>query len=122
MAKSLKVDENIGMLFEKFQELIKSKTVMGEPVEIGDTTLVPLIDIFLVLGLKGGDGSGKEMIGSAGFSGRVVPTAIIVIKGDDIQLMPVKNNSDLEELLDLVPDIVDNIQCKKKPDSNDGQI
>ena len=35
------VKENLEVLFEKFKNMIKVETVVGEAVQIGDTTLVP---------------------------------------------------------------------------------
>ena len=35
------VKENLEVLFEKFRNMIKVETVVGEAVQIGDTTLVP---------------------------------------------------------------------------------
>ena len=37
------VKENLEVLFEKFKNMIKVETVVGEAVQIGDTTLVPFV-------------------------------------------------------------------------------
>ncbi len=39
------VKENLEVLFEKFKNMIKVETVVGEAVQIGDTTLVPFVDV-----------------------------------------------------------------------------
>ena len=39
------VKENLEVLFEKFRNMIKVETVVGEAVQIGDTTLVPFVDV-----------------------------------------------------------------------------
>ena len=42
------VKENLEVLFEKFKNMIKVETVVGEAVQIGDTTLVPVSYTHLV--------------------------------------------------------------------------
>ena len=37
------VKENLEVLFEKFKNMIKVETVVGEAVQIGDTTLIGLV-------------------------------------------------------------------------------
>ena len=39
------VKENLETLFEKFKNMIKVESVVGEAVTIGDATLVPFVDV-----------------------------------------------------------------------------
>lgn len=41
--------------------------------------------------------------------------ALIVIKGDHVQVMPIKKSTNLGKLVDMIPDIVDKCKpCKEK--------
>jgi uncharacterized spore protein YtfJ len=118
MSANLNVNENINSLFERLEKFLTSKTVIGEPIQIGDATLVPIINVSFGLGSGGGDGTDSKgnggVGGGAGIGARVSPTAIIVIKGDKIEMMPIKKSSGLEKLVDMVPGIVEKIKCEKE--------
>lgn len=111
---------NIDMLFNRFREHIKSETLVGEPMEIGGITLLPIFDISIMLGFQGGN-PGQSADGGAGIGGRVATAAILVIKDRTAELIPVKSDTDLEKLLDLVPDIVDEIQARTKSNTKEDQ-
>lgn len=52
------VKENIDILFEKLEKFLKTETVVGQPIVIGDTTLLPIISISF--GAATGAGSGSS--------------------------------------------------------------
>lgn len=114
---SFNFNENVSVLFEKLEKFLTSKTVVGEPIQIGETTLVPIVSLSFGVGSGGGDGSddkGSKGFGSGGGVGaKATPTAVIVIKGDKVELLPLKSQGGLEKLLDMVPEIVSKIEVKK---------
>jgi uncharacterized spore protein YtfJ len=114
MSIDLNITENVNSLFEK---LLKSKTVVGEEIKIGETTLIPFITVSFGLGAGGGDGAdnkgSKGVGGGAGVGARVAPTAVLVIKGDQVELLPIKKSGGLDKLLEMVPDIVNKIKDEK---------
>ena len=42
-----KINSTVESLFKGMNEFIASKTVVGEPVRVGDTTIIPLVEVFL---------------------------------------------------------------------------
>lgn len=118
MANSFNFNENMNMIFEKLENFLKTKTVVGEPVKIGDTTLVPFINLSFGVGLGGGAGTDEK--GSSGDGGgggtgaKITPTAVLVIQGDKVELLPIKKSGGLDRLLDMVPDIMEKINEKKE--------
>jgi len=110
-------NENMSTIFDKLENFFKTKTVVGEPIKIGDTTLVPFIDITFGLGLGGGAGTDEKGMGGDGGGGgtgaKVSPTAVLVIQGDKVELLPIKKAGGLDKLLDLVPGIIEKINEKK---------
>lgn len=111
------VKENLNAIFENFEKFISTKTVVGEPVKIGDTTLVPLIDVCFGAGTGGGDGvdeKGCKGLGGGGGGGaKISPAAVLVIKGDSVEMLPVKKGGSFEKLIDMVPEIVAKFNCCK---------
>lgn len=118
MPLNLDVNSNIDLLFEKLEKFIKSETVIGQPMNVGDTTLIPVINVSFGLGSGGGDGKDQSgnlgTGGGAGIGARVFPTAILVIKGDKIDVVPIKKFGGMEKLLEMVPDLVEKINMKKE--------
>jgi len=104
--------ESIDQLFEKFENFIKNKTVIGEPFQIGDITLIPTLSISFGLGSGSEEKtSSKKSFGDgAGMGGRVMPIAMIVIKNGEISVLPIKRNTGLDKLIDMVPDLMDKIK------------
>ena len=110
MPDSFNISENINNIFDKLESFLKTKTVVGEAMQIGDVTIVPFIDISFGLGTGGGSGveekGNQGTGGGAGSGGKISPTAVLVIKGDKVELLPIKKSGGLDKLIDMVPDIV----------------
>jgi len=60
-----------------------------------------------------GDGSG------GGGGARISPNAILVIKKDEVTMLPVKGKNNLDNLINMVPDIVSKINLKKDKETCD---
>lgn len=110
--------ENIGVIFDKLENFLKTKTVVGEPIQIGETTIVPFINLTFGLGTGGGTGrdeKGNGGVGGGGGTGaKIAPTAVLVIKGDKVELFPIKKSGGLDKLVEMVPGIIDKISEKKE--------
>ena len=111
------VKENLNAIFENFEKFITTRTVVGEPVQIGNTTLVPFIDVCFGAGTGGGDGSdekGCQGVGGGGGGGaKISPVAVLVIKGDSVEMMPIKKGGSFEKLIAMVPEIIEKFDCCK---------
>lgn len=119
------LNENVNTLFESLEKFLTSKTVVGEPIHIGEVTLVPIINLAFGVGTGGGDGiddKGSKGLGAGGGVGaKASPTAIIVIKGDSVEMLPIKSSNGLEKLIDMVPEIVSKVKSKKDEISKEAE-
>ncbi len=102
--------ENAEVLFKNLERFLKTETVVGEPIIVGETTLIPLISVSFGCGTGGGtgvDGKGNNG-GGAGLGGavRITPNSILVIRDGDVKLIPTQGKSSLSSLVDMVPEIV----------------
>jgi uncharacterized spore protein YtfJ len=109
--------ESFDSLFTNLEKFIKTETVVGEPIVVGEVTLVPIISVMFGCGTGGGTGSDNKGMtgnGSGGGGGaRISPNAILVIKKDEVTMLPVKGKNNLDNLINMVPDIVSKINFKK---------
>ena len=120
------VKENLEVLFEKFKNMIKVETVVGEAVQIGDTTLVPFVDVTFGFGtgINHCTANKNQESGGGGGGAKMEPSAILVIKGDRIELFNIKGNpysSSFDRLIGLVPDLVSKLKSDKYIYLNDEQ-
>lgn len=103
MGKDFK--ESVDVLFNKVEDLVSTKTVVGEAITIGDLTLLPLIEVAV------GAGAGaKENVNAAGGVGaRITPSAVLVIQNGSVQTINVKNQDAVSKLIDMAPDVVNKL-------------
>ena len=103
-------NSTVNSLFQGIDSFITTKTVVGEPIHIDDTIILPLVDGSFGVG-AGTFANEKEnkSNGGGGMGGKIIPSAILVIKNGQIKLVNVKNQEGLTKLLDMVPDAVDKV-------------
>ena len=92
-------------LFHGIDGVISSKTVVGDAIHIGDTIILPLVDVSFAIGAGAFNGDKKEK-GAGGIGGKMTPSAVLVIKNGTTKLVNVKNQDGLTKVLDMVPDFV----------------
>ena len=110
--------ESIDSIFSNFERFIKTETVVGQPIVVGEVTLVPIISVFFGCGAGGGKGSDNKSIDSDGAGGgggaRITPDAIVVIKKGEVSMLPIKSKNNLEALIEMVPEIITKESMKKE--------
>ena len=92
-------------LFKGMDSFITSKTVVGEAVTVGDTIIVPLVDVSFGVG-AGAFAKDKKNNGGGGMGGKMTPSAVLVVSNGSTKLIDVKNNDGVGKVLDMVPDLI----------------
>ena len=75
-------------LMDGAEGVLTSKTVVGAPVRIGDQIIIPLSDVSVGCG-AGSNGTDHKDKGMGGFSAKMSPTAILIIKGGQTKVVNV---------------------------------
>ena len=89
---------------------LTSKSVVGEPIQIGETTIIPLCDVNFGLGAGAMGGKSSNSAGG-GMGGKLSPTAIIVIKDGYSQIINVnEDKGSLGKVLDMIPGVAEKIK------------
>ncbi|OON94643.1 MAG: sporulation protein [Candidatus Epulonipiscioides saccharophilum] len=129
-------ENNIGTLLKDLEHFITTKTVVGEPIHIADTILVPLVDVSFGLGMGGKSSSkikeknkekeryidGPMGSNAGGVGAKISPSAVLVINNGTTQLINIKNQDSLSKLLDMAPGIMTGFPefiNKLKPEKSD---
>ena len=106
-------------LFKGMDTFLSAKTVVGEATKVGDTIILPLVDVSFGVG-AGASAGDKKNGGGGGMSGKMSPSAVIVIRPDGTtKLVNVKNQDSVTKILDMVPDLVDKFTKKKENEVSD---
>lgn len=100
-------------LLKGVDSILSTKTVVGEAKEFGDTIILPLVDVTFGIG-AGGSAADKKDGAGGGLTGKMTPSAVLVIKDGHTKLVNVKNQDSLTKIIDLVPDLVDKFTSKKE--------
>lgn len=108
-------------LFEGMDGVVSSKTVVGDAIHVGDTILVPLVDVSFALGAGAFSGDKKEK-GTGGMGGKISPTAVLVIKDGKTRLVNVKNQDTISKILELIPDVVDKFTTPKEEKVSEADV
>ena len=118
MAENRKNDFNstVNSLFKGMDAFLSTKTVVGDPISVGDTTIIPLVDVNF------GVGAGTMGTNNAGggMGGKLSPSSVIVIKDGNIKIVPVAEESTLSKVIGMVPQVTDKVKTvidkKRKPE------
>jgi uncharacterized spore protein YtfJ len=115
---------------DELEKMLSSKTVMGEPMTIGETTIVPLRSAGFWFGTGGGGGKGGEKTrgegqgeaAGTGGAGGVKPVAVLIIDKNGVRIEPMKGSMAqmAEQLAEALPKVQDAIRGKKSGATSEG--
>ena len=100
-------------LFKGMDGFITTKTVVGDAITVGDTIILPLVDVTFGVGAGAFSGE-KKNNGGGGMGGKISPSAVLVISGGVTKLVNIKNQDGLTKILDMVPDFLNKFTDGKK--------
>jgi len=103
-------NSNIAKMFENLENFVSTKTVVGEPIQAGKTTLIPLVDVSIGMGggstgAKEADAKKNEDRSIGGLGAKIKPSAVLVITDGNVQLVNIKHQDSVNKLIDMIPSI-----------------
>jgi uncharacterized spore protein YtfJ len=104
-------NSTVESLFKGMDSFITTKTVVGEAVHIGDTIILPLVDVSFGVA-AGAFSQEKKNNAGGGLGGKITPSAVLVIQNGNTKLVNIKNQDGMTKLLDMVPDFVNKFTSK----------
>ena len=100
-------------LFKGMESFVTTKTCVGDPVYIGDTILVPLVDVSFGV-MASAKNEDRRSNGGGGMGGKITPTALLVIKDGATKLVNIRNQDSLSKLIDMAPDLINKFTSRDK--------
>ncbi len=107
------ITEVVNTLIKGMDGFLTSKTVVGEATKIDDTIILPFVDVSFGVG-AGEFNNDKKSNGGGGLSGKMSPSAVLVIQKGSTRLVNIKNQDSMTKILDMVPDLVNKFTAKKE--------
>nr|WP_302596134.1 GerW family sporulation protein [uncultured Cellulosilyticum sp.] len=115
-----KINKDLNGLMSQLENFITTKTVVGEPIHIDNTILVPLVDVSFAAAtgstesnnfterrkereknVEGGSGAGAGGVGA-----KITPSAMLVIQNGTTQLINTRSQDSITKLIDMIPGLV----------------
>jgi len=107
-------------LLKGMDTVLSTKTVVGEATKIGDTIILPLVDVSFGVGAgAGSNGTKNSASGAGGLGGKMTPSAVLVIRNGVVKLVNIKNQDAVTKVLDMVPDLIEKFT---KPKAKDEEV
>jgi uncharacterized spore protein YtfJ len=95
----------------ELKELARSETIIGEPVSVGDKTVIPIVKISFGFGAGGGQrdsGKSDEFGGGGGGGAKIEPAAFIIMDKDGVSLLPAGKGK-WDSLIEAIPGVAQKI-------------
>lgn len=110
-------------LLKGMDTVLSTKTVVGSATQVGDTIILPLVDVSFGVGAGAGTNGQKESAsGAGGMGGKMTPSAVLVIKDGFTKLVNIKNQDAVTKVLDMIPDLVEKFsKPKEQSDMSDDE-
>lgn len=105
--------EVVSSLLSGVDNFLTTKTVVGQATQIGDTIILPLVDVTFGVGAGAAAGEQKNS-GFGGITGKMSPSAVLVIKNGQTKLVNVRNQDAVTKIIDMIPDLVDKFTTPKE--------
>ncbi len=106
MADHNEFKNTVDTLMSGMEGFLTSKTVVGEAIRVGDTVILPLMDVSFGVGAGANQGNKNGQNSGGGIGGKMSPSAVLVISNGTTKLVSVKGQDGLSKILDMVPDMV----------------
>lgn len=126
------VQELVELVIAKLETVSKSDAVVGEPIELGEVTIVPLTRLSIGMGVGGGEGEGegfgphghgreiraakakskgKGVGGGSGGGATLRPVGVAIFTKEGVEVLPIADKKGLiDRIFDRVPDLVEMVQ------------
>ena len=120
------INENVESLLKNMDGYLNSKTVVGDPITVGENILLPLSEVSFGVGAGDFGSTDRNSKGGGGMGAKITPAAILVVGPSGTKLVNVKSSDTMSKIMDLVPDVINkftdgNVSFGKKAKEETGE-
>ncbi|MCI5758831.1 MAG: hypothetical protein MR218_02045 [Eubacterium sp.] len=111
-------ENNVDSLFKGLNNFLTTKAVVGQPVPVGDSIMIPLSEVSFGMGAGAFSNNSKDNGGGAA-GAKMVPAAVLMVAKDGTtKLISMKSQDAVSKIIDMAPDIVTKIREAIGKDGN----
>lgn len=112
------VNDLMGSTMEKIKAMVDANTVVGQPIVTDDVTIIPVSRVSFGFASGGSDFTSKHQKpggdnafgGGSGAGVHLDPIAFLIVRGDNVRLLPVfPSSGPIDRAIDMVPEVVDKV-------------
>jgi uncharacterized spore protein YtfJ len=108
----MSIDNIASVILEKLRGIAQTDTVIGKPIVVDNTTLIPVSRVSMGFGL--GSNSGKSESTGSGGGVSVEPIAFIIVSDGNARLMSLTREKDVfGKAIDMVPEVLSLLKKEK---------
>ena len=128
------LNDLMGSTMEKVKAMADVNAIVGDPIQAGEVTIIPISRVSYGFASGGSDFASKNQKpdsnnafgGGSGAGVNIIPIAFLVVRGENVRLLPVMPppGGAVDRVVDMVPELVDKItdfveKQKEKKDNQD---
>ncbi|MGI6269509.1 MAG: GerW family sporulation protein [Candidatus Howiella sp.] len=126
MSENEKVTGLINAATDKLRGMVDSDTVIGQPIPVGEITLIPVSKASFGVAAGGSDLPSKQpgsyFAGGSGAGATVTPVAFLAVKDGDVRLLQIyKDDSASGRAIGLLPELFDRVTDLFKKNNGNNQ-
>jgi uncharacterized spore protein YtfJ len=122
------VENLVKTTLQEIEKVLSTRTVVGEPITVEGTTLIPLISIGFGFGAGGGEGRGETKQkgegagGGTGGGAWVRPKAVIIVDKAGVRIEPIMGSLSyaMERVGEAIPRMVEKFVEKREERKREG--
>ena len=130
-AENHPIDGLMSSAMNSIKEMVDVNTIIGNPVNIPDgTVIIPISRVSFGFAAGGSEFTGNKESklpfgGGSGAGVNINPVAFLVVQKDNVKLMPINYTSCVDRLLDYIPEMTEKLNkmfCKESMKCNESNI
>ena len=102
-------EKTVNALMNGINEHLQTKTVIGDPVKVGDTVIFPMADVSFGIAASSSAQDKKD----SGVGAKMTPSAVLIVQNGTSRIINIKDKDSINKIIDMVPDIINKISSRK---------
>lgn len=101
--------DSVQALLKGLDGFISERTVVGNPITVNNTVILPLMDV--QIGVGAGAYAAKSNGTAGGMGAKMTPTALLLLQDGAARIIRITNQDTVGKVIDMVPEVIDRIKA-----------
>lgn len=101
--------DSVQALLKGLDGFISERTVVGNPITVNNTVILPLMDV--QIGVGAGAYAAKSNGTAGGMGAKMTPTALLLLQDGAARIIRITNQDTVGKVIDMVPEVINRIKA-----------